>query len=129
MAPTSTTDITHFAYDFDLPASEAVSTGGLLYLSGHIGDDDDGNVPDTLAEQTEQMMRNVAASLKTVGASFDDVFKCRLMLTDMTRLDEVFEIYRLYFKPLCLPVCTTFGVSALAYGAQVEIEVSLKNVK
>ncbi len=129
MAPTSITDIVHFPYDFDLPASEAVSTGGILHLSGHIGDDDDGNVADTLAEQTEQMMRNVAASLKTVGATFDDVFKCRLMLTDIGRLEEVFEIYRLYFKPLRIPVCTTFGVSALAYDAQVEIEVSLKNVK
>src|SRR6185312_7445246 len=107
-----------------LPFSQAVQVGDILYLSGALG-----NKPGTrqvvaggIEAETRQTMENIAAVLKGNGLTFDDVFKCTVMLADMAKWEDFNKVYLTYFKPGRLPARSAFGASALALGAQVELE-------
>lgn len=110
--------------DVGLPFSDCVRAGDILYLSGQLG-----NEPGTMRlvaggieAQTRQMMTNIARVLEQNGLSFDDIFKCTVMLADMTAWAAFNKIYLEYFKPDRLPARSAFGASALALGAGVEME-------
>ena len=114
----------HGTKSIGLPFSDAVRAGNVLHLSGQIG-----NlagrlelVPGGLGPETRQMMENIARVLNSAGLSFNDVFKCTAMLSDMSRWAEFNEIYVSYFEVNRLPARSAFGVSALALGAVVEME-------
>ena len=107
-----------------LPFSQAVRVGDVLYLSGALG-----NVPGTrelvpggMEAQARQTMENIRAVLKDNGLSFGDVFKCTVMLADMSRWDDFNKIYVTYFDPERLPARSAFGTNGLALGAEVELE-------
>lgn len=107
-----------------LPFSQAVRIGDVLYLSGQLG-----NVPGKLElvpggmeAEARQTMQNIAAVLKENNLSFDNVFKCTVMLADMSKWADFNKVYLTYFKPDRLPARSAFGASGLAIGAQVELE-------
>jgi 2-iminobutanoate/2-iminopropanoate deaminase len=108
----------------NLPFSDAVRVGDVLYLSGQMG-----IVPGTMKlapggveAETRQMMENIARVLSHCGRSFDDVFKCTVMLADMSQWAAFNGIYLGYFKPDRLPTRSAFGASGLALGGAVEME-------
>jgi 2-iminobutanoate/2-iminopropanoate deaminase len=81
-----------------LPFSQAVCVGDVLYLSGALG-----NVPGTLQlvaggieAETRQTMENIGAVLKANGLSFDDIFKCTVMLADMAKWGDFNKVYVTY---------------------------------
>ncbi|UDF03540.1 RidA family protein [Asticcacaulis sp. AND118] len=121
-----TTEPAFFAYPFDAAFSETVRIGDTLYLSGHIGDDDDGNLAEGFDAEVTQMMANVKASLARFGAGFDALISVRVMLTDMGQLDRFNTLFAAYFGDKPLPVCSAFGVRQLALDATVEIECVAK---
>ena len=107
-----------------LPFSQAVRVGDVVYLSGVLG-----YVPGTLKlvpggieAETRQTMENIGAVLRANGLTFDDVFKCTVMLADMDEWEDFNQVYLTYFKPGRLPARSAFGASALALGALVELE-------
>ena len=107
-----------------LPFSQAVRVGDVLYLSGALG-----NIPGTrelvsggMEAQARQTMENIRAVLQDNGLSFGDVFKCTVMLADMSRWDDFNKIYVTYFDPERLPTRSAFGTNGLALGAEVELE-------
>jgi 2-iminobutanoate/2-iminopropanoate deaminase len=107
-----------------LPFSQAVRIGDVLYLSGALG-----NLPGTrqvvpggIDAETRQTMDNIAAVLAANGLSFDDVFKCTVMLADMAKWEDFNKVYVTYFKPDRLSARSAFGAGGLALGAQVELE-------
>jgi reactive intermediate/imine deaminase len=107
-----------------LPFSQAVRVGDVLYLSGALG-----NIPGTrdlvpggMAAQARQTMDNIAAVLKQNGLSFADIFKCTVMLADMSKWEDFNTIYVTYFDPDRLPARSAFGTNGLALGAEVELE-------
>ncbi len=108
-----------------LPFSQAVRVGDVLYLSGALGHAP-GNpravVSGGMEAEARQTMENIGAVLKENGLSFDDVFKCQVFLTDMSKWGDFNKVYLEYFKPDRLPARSAFGVTALAMGAQVELE-------
>jgi 2-iminobutanoate/2-iminopropanoate deaminase len=104
------------------PFSPVVRVGNVLYLSGQIGAGPDGRLPPEFGAQARQTMENVSATLKDAGSSYDDVFKCTVMLTDMSHWEEFNKIYVTYFKPERLPARSAIGASALARGAMIELE-------
>ena len=67
-------------------------------------------------------MRNIAQVLGKHGLTFDDVFKCQVMLADMAEWDAFNTIYVSYFKPDRLPARSAWGCNGLALGARVELE-------
>ncbi|HEY8696215.1 MAG TPA: RidA family protein [Rhizomicrobium sp.] len=107
-----------------LPFSAAVRVGEVLYLSGQLG-----NVPGQLElvpggleAETRQTMANIAAVLEANGLSFDDVFKCTVMLADISEWAAFNRVYVGYFKPDRMPARSAFGAAALALDARVELE-------
>src|SRR5262245_37253501 len=92
-----------------MPFSSAVRVDNVLYLSGEIGEDSHGRLPEGLAAQTRQTMDNISHTLKANGVSFDDVFKCTVMLTDMSKWSDFNKIYVAYFKPGRLPARSAIG--------------------
>jgi reactive intermediate/imine deaminase len=107
----------------DLPFSEAVQVGHMLYLSGQVG-----NLPGTtelvpggIAEETRQTLDNISAILERNGSSLDRVVKCTVFLDDIEEWPAMNEVYRSYFtgEP---PARSALAANGLAFGARVEIE-------
>lgn len=107
----------------DLPFSEAVRAGNLLFLSGQIGVE-----PGTgeLAEggirpEARRTMENIRAALARRGLEMDDVVKCTVMLADIDEWPAFNEVYRTFFdEPY--PARSAFAASGLALDARVEVE-------
>ena len=108
--------------DSTAPFSPAVRVENILYLSGQLGAGADGRLPPQFADQARQTMENVGATLKGSGSSLDDVFKCMVMLADMSHWEEFNKIYVTYFKPERLPARSAIGANGLARGAMLELE-------
>jgi reactive intermediate/imine deaminase len=106
-----------------LPFSEAVRVGDMLYLSGAVG-----NLPGTsqlaaggIQGETRQAMENIKASLEKHGSSLDEVVKCTVFLADVAEWGAMNEVYVTYF-PTNKPARSALGANGLALGARVEIE-------
>jgi 2-iminobutanoate/2-iminopropanoate deaminase len=109
----------------NLPYSPVVRLNDTLYVSGHVPVDPQTRqvVGHDIAAQTRQTMQNLKTSLALAGASFADVGKATVFLTDMADFAEMNEVYREFF-PDSPPARTTIGVAALANPAmRVEIEM------
>ena len=107
-----------------LPLSQAVRVGDVLYLSGALGNLSGKMevVPGGIEAETRQTMENIGAILRENGLTFDDVFKCTVMLADISKWGDFNKVYARYFKPDRFPSRSAFGVRGLALGAQVEVE-------
>ncbi len=106
------------------PFSSAVRVGDVLYLSGQIGaaEDEKSVVAGGLPAETRRMMELIGQTLKEHGLTYEDIFKCTVMLADMHDWPAFNAIYASYFKPAHYPARSAMGVSGLALGAQVEME-------
>jgi 2-iminobutanoate/2-iminopropanoate deaminase len=108
-----------------LPFSSSVRIGDVVYLSGCLG-----NVPGKMElvkggmeAQARQTMENIGAVLAANGLGFEHVFKCTVMLADMTQWGDFNKVYLEYFKGReHLPTRSAFGANGLALGACVELE-------
>ena len=113
------------AKEAGLPFSSSVRIGDVVYLSGCLG-----NVPGKMElvkggmeAEARQTMENIAAVLKANGLGFDAVFKCTVMLADMSQWGDFNKVYLEYFKDReHLPTRSAFGANGLALGAAVELE-------
>lgn len=103
------------------PYSQGIVAGGFLFTAG-FGPQDPvtGALPEGVAEQTRQVLRNVAAVLAERGLTLDDVVKSTVHLADLADFAEFNAAYREFFSEP-YPVRTTVG-SQLA-GILVEIDV------
>jgi 2-iminobutanoate/2-iminopropanoate deaminase len=106
----------------NLPFSEAVRVGDMLYLSGQLGTDSTGKlVPGGIGPETRQALDNIAAALGRHGSSLDRVVKCTVMLADVADWAAMNEVYLTFF-PTHRPARSAFGSSGLALGARLELE-------
>lgn len=98
--------------------------GGLLFASGQIAlDPATGElVGATVQEQTEQVMRNVAALLAAAGTDFDHVVKATCFLANIDDFAAFNEVYARSFGE-ARPARSAVGVAGLPKGALVEVEV------
>ena len=97
-----------------LPFSPAVRVGDVIYLSGQIGLGADGRIPVGIEAQARAAMDNVAAAAAIAGVGMDAVFKCTVMLDDMSLWADFNREYVGYFKPDRLPARSAFGADGLA---------------
>jgi 2-iminobutanoate/2-iminopropanoate deaminase len=106
------------------PYSQAVIAGGFVFVSGQIPIDPATGefVPGGVAEQTEQVMRNLASILSAAGSSIMDVVKTTVFLADMGDFGAMNEVYGRYF-PEDPPARATVQAARLPRDARVEIEV------
>ena len=107
----------------DLPFSEAVRVGEMLYLSGQIG-----NLPGTtelvpggIAEETRQTLENIRTVVERHGSSLDRIVKCTVFLADIDEWPRMNEVYVTFFGEK-KPARSAVAGSGLALGARVEID-------
>ena len=109
------------------PYSHVVELDGWLFVTGQLPtglDDDKAALPDGIEAQTRKVMENLRIVLGQVGAALKDAVQIRIFLTDFDRdYDRMNEIYREYFAADKLPARTTVGVTRLARGGLIEIDV------
>ena len=107
-----------------LPFSQAVRVGDVVYLSGCLGilPGKMELAPGGLEAETRQTMENIGRVLRANGLDFNNVFKCTVMMADISKWANFNKVYLTYFKPGSLPTRSAFGAKALALGAQVEVE-------
>ncbi|GAB2677611.1 RidA family protein [Aliiglaciecola sp. 3_MG-2023] len=106
----------------NMPFSLATQVDNIVYLSGQIANDEHGNLADNITDQSHQVMKNIAATLKTIGLSMDDVFKCTVMIEDIEKWADFNKVYVTYFNPKKLPSRSAFGADGLAMGSMLELE-------
>lgn len=106
------------------PYSQAVRAGGFVFASGQIPlDPKTGQfVEGGVREQTEQVMRNLAAVLEAAGTGLDRVVKTTVFLADMDDFAAMNEVYGRYFADNP-PARATVQAARLPRDARVEIEV------
>ncbi len=101
-----------------------VRAGSLLFISGQIGTDVNGEVvgKDDVAAQADQALRNIELLLKANGAAMSDVVKVTVYVTDIRYLDLIAPV-RLKYFPQDGPASSIVEVSRLAMPElKVEIE-------
>ena len=105
------------------PYSQAIKAGGFIFTSGQIALKPDGEfVVGGVEAQSRQVLQNLAAILKEVGATLQDAVKTTIFLADMGDFAAVNEIYAAAFGEH-KPARSTVQVAKLPKGALVEIEV------
>ena len=106
------------------PYSQAIKANGFVFVSGQVGFDPKTGefVPGGVAEQTEQVLKNVSAVLEAAGSSLDQVVKTTVFLADMKEFSAMNEVYAKFFSEPP-PARATVAAAGLPRDARVEIEV------
>lgn len=103
--------------------SQAIQVGNLIFTAGQIHLTAAGELlRGTIEEETHQVMKNLQAVLKAANASFKDVVKTTVYLTDLSVYPRVKEIYASYMSEP-YPARETVGVKDLPLGARVEMSM------
>ncbi len=105
------------------PYSQAIKAGGMVFCSGQIPIDPATGefVSDDVAEQTEQVFRNLTAVLEAAGTGLENVVKTTVFLADMNDFAAMNEVYGRYFTSN-KPARATVQAARLPKDAKVEIE-------
>ena len=105
------------------PYSQAIESNGMLFISGQIpvNPATGAIVEGGIAEQTEQVMKNIGAILEEAGYTFKNVIKSTCLLSDMANFKTMNEVYAKYYfeEP---PARAAFAVKELPLSVLVEIE-------
>ena len=106
------------------PYSQGIIVNGMLYTAGQIPLDPKSMelVAGGIEEQTEQVMKNLAAILAEAGASLQDVVKTTVFLQDMGEFTAMNVVYEKHFGTH-KPARSTVQAARLPRDVKVEIEV------
>jgi 2-iminobutanoate/2-iminopropanoate deaminase len=109
------------------PYSHVVEVDGWAFVTGQLAtdpDDDSLPMPVGIEAQTHKVMNNLARALQGAGLDLDRVVSVRIFLTDFERDYALMNrVYESYFAKNRLPARTTIGVTALARGGIIEIDM------
>lgn len=106
--------------------SHAVRAGDYLFVTGQLGVDPKTNtlVAGGAEEQTKQIMRNLETVLKSAGTSLERAVMVRIYLVNFAAdYPAMNRVYASFFMDGKYPSRTTVGVTNLALGALVEIDL------
>lgn len=105
------------------PLSQAVKVGNMLYISGQVPVDSKTMqvVSEDFAAQAKHVLESVKGIVEAAAGSLRQIVKTTVFLTDMSRFQEMNEIYKNYFSEEP-PARTCIGVKELPRKAQIEIE-------
>lgn len=104
------------------PFAHATAAGPTLYVTGQMPTDVTGALVGTdIADQTDQVLRNLVRVTELCGGTLADVVQVRAYLLDWSEYEAFNTAYAAWF-PQRLPSRTCVGVTGLAAGARVEID-------
>ena len=108
------------------PFSHAVKAGDFLFVTGQMPtqkNDKTKIVFGGIEIQTKQVMENLKNVLNEANSNFDKVIFARVYLVNFQDFDKMNTVYESYFSKNKLPARTCIGVTGLAVGASVEIDL------
>lgn len=108
------------------PYNQAVLSGNTLYTSGQIAIDpktSELNLGNSVAEETELVMKNLKAVLAAAGMGFEHVVKTSIFISDMHNFSEINTVYAQYFDETTAPARETVEVANLPKFVNVEISM------
>ena len=111
------------------PLSHAVKAGGFLFVTGQmptLTNDPTKLIEGDIISQTHQVMKNLKKVLTAANTSLEDVVFVRIYLINFQDFDKMNAVYESYFTSDKLPARTCIGVTGLAVGASVEIDLIAK---
>lgn len=115
------------------PFSHAVRADGWLFVTGQMPTDpadDSAPLPQGVEAQTRRVVENLKLVLAGAGSGLEEIVFARIYLTHFERdYDAVNRVWRSFFAPGRLPARTCIGVTALARGALVEIDLIAKGTR
>lgn len=102
--------------------SQAIDTGGVVYLSGQIGlDPKNMQIVEGFEAQAQQVFSNLRAVAEAAGATLEQVVKLTVFVTDLANFAKLNEIMGSFFNEP-YPARSAVGVSQLPRDALIEIE-------
>jgi 2-iminobutanoate/2-iminopropanoate deaminase len=106
------------------PYCHAARAGGFLFVTGQIAADPATGdyVLGDVETETRRVMDNLVLVLESAGYGLADVVAARAFLTDFSEYETFNRVYSEYMGGH-LPTRTTVGVTALAAGARVEVDL------
>ena len=112
------------------PFSHAVEADGWVFVTGQMPTDPDAPdapLPEGIEAQTIRVIDNLKMVLGGIGLGLDDIVMARIYLTQFDRdYAELNALWPRFFAAGKLPARTTVGVTALAVGALVEIDLVVR---
>lgn len=108
------------------PFSHAVRAGDFIFVTGQMPtmpDDPSKVIDGGIEEQTTRVMENLKLVLAAAGTSLDRAVFARVYLVNFQDFARMNAVYSTYFHPDRLPGRTCIGVTGLAVGAMVEIDL------
>ena len=103
------------------PYSQAIISGNLIFVSGQLGVDKDGNLGKNIVEQTENAIKNLSEILLAAGSNLSKVVKTTCFLADIKDFAAFNETYGKYFTEK--PARSLIQAAALPKGSLIEMEV------
>src|SRR5689334_2491437 len=106
------------------PYSQAIKSGGFIFLSGQVAlDPKSGELTGAdIRQQTERVLNNIKGILEAAGANLHHVVKTTVFLKDINDFAAMNEVYGKFFNQ-APPARSTVQVARLPKDALVEIEV------
>lgn len=109
------------------PFSHAVEADGWVFITGQMPTDPaapDAPLPQGIEAQTRRVIENLKIVLGDIGLGLENVTMARIYLTNFERdYAGLNALWPSFWQPGKLPARTTVGVTALAVGALVEIDL------
>ena len=109
------------------PFSHAVEADGWVFVTGQMPTDPaapDAPLPEGIEAQTRRVVENLKVVLDGIGLGLEHVTMARIYLTAFERdYAALNSLWPGFFEPGKLPARTPVGVTALAVGALVEIDL------
>ena len=108
------------------PFSHAVKSGNFIFITGQmptLKNDKTKLVSGGIKTQTKQVMENLKDVLNEAETDFNKVIFARVYLVNFQDFEKMNSVYESYFSKNKLPARTCIGVTGLAVGASVEIDL------
>ena len=104
------------------PYSQAIVADNLIFVSGQLAiNPADGQMPETIEEQTYQSLTNIKNILEEADSSMDKIVKTTVLLSDINDFAKMNEVYATFFNDAA-PARACYQVAALPKNGLVEIE-------
>lgn len=103
--------------------SRAVADGPWCFVSGTVGFDADGNMPDDVAEQARNVLATIGKALEAADFSFRDVIRARYIVSDRRYAAMITPILGAVFGDI-RPAATLIVAGLIDERMKVEIEVT-----